>query len=281
MIKKAENLLPDEVFFDLEDACAPAEKEGARARLSAALASSEFAAPRVAVRINGVATAWCYRDVIDVVIASGNRLDALIVPKVENATHIHYIDHLLTQVEAETRRTRPVELELLIESAAGIVNLREILAASSRTVAVAFGPGDYAASVGTMQIEIGGIDDPSAGHRWHWVMSEIVAHARAAGVQPIDGPVGDFRDESVFRESALQAQRIGFAGKWCIHPNQIEWANDVFSPSADEVAAARALLAEYDSAVERGLGAIAIDGRLVDEASRKMANEILSRAAAR
>ena len=276
MVEKAATLTPDEVFFDLEDACAPAEKDPARAELVARLPTLELAANRVAVRVNAVTTPWCYRDVIEIAKA-GVRVDALIVPKVEDASHVHFIEHLLTQVEYETGRPRRMELELLIETARGVVNLKEILSASDRVAALIFGPGDYAASIGITQLGIGGFDPDYPGHETHWVLSEIAAHAHAFGVLAIDGPVGDFRDETAFRTSARLARRLGFDGKWCVHPAQIPWSNDVFSPSPEEVAAARELLAAYDAAVAEGRGAIALDGRLVDGASRRLAESILGR----
>lgn len=278
MMEKAAASSADEVFLDLEDACAPSEKASSRALAVTALHAHEFR-PRIrAVRVNDVTTPWCYRDIAEIVTDAGTYLDAIVVPKVEDASHVHFVDHLLNGLEREIGVERPVGLELQIESARGAVNLREICAASARIEAIVFGPGDYAADFGLAQPDIGMIDERYPGHQWHWVMSELAAHARAAGVQAIDGPYADFADERGYRESATRAKLLGFDGKWCIHPNQIPWANDVFAPTAEELEAARMILDAYDQALADGQGAIAVDGKLVDEASRKLAHATIARA---
>jgi citrate lyase beta subunit len=271
MFPKAAASAADYVFLDLEDACAPSEKESARLHVVEALRSLDFGRKTRAVRVNGVTTPWCLRDVLDVVGGAPDALDVLILPKIEDASEVHFVHHLLDAVELETGATRRIGLELQIESARGAVNVREISRASDRVAALVFGPGDYAASVGVQQVDIGAIDRRYPGHQWHWVMSEIVAHARAVGVHAIDGPFADYRDESAYREAALRARLLGFDGKWCIHPSQIPWANEVFSPSAEELETARRLLEAYEQALSEGLGAISVDGKLVDEATRRLA----------
>lgn len=278
MIEKAAASDADEVFLDLEDACAPSEKPRARGLAVEGLRKHRFKAATRAVRINDVTTRWCVADVVELVRGAGGFLDAIVVPKVEDASHVHFLDHLLDGLELEIDLERRIELELQIESPRGATNLREICGASTRTTAIIFGPGDYAAGLGLAQFDIGMIDDRYPGHQWHWVMSELVAHARGANLLAIDGPYVDFGDEPGYRESATRAKLLGYDGKWCIHPNQISWANEVFSPSAAEIATAQALLTKYEAATAGGTGAIAVDGKLVDEASRKVAEAILARA---
>ena len=280
MMGKAAGLDADEVFFDLEDACAPSEKETARGLAVEALRSHSFGRTTRAVRVNDLTTQWAERDVVAVLSEAADELDALIVPKVEDGRQVEQVDLLIAQVERELGRKLELELELQIESARGAVNIREIAQASSRIAAIVFGPGDYAASMGIPQPDLGTSDRRYPGHQWHWIMCEIAVHARAVGAQAVDGPFADFGDEEGFRESALRARLLGFDGKWCIHPNQIPWANEVFSPNETEVEAAEAIVAAYESALGRGEGAVAVDGKLVDEASRKLAEATLARARA-
>ena len=276
-MEKAAASAADHVFFDLEDACAPSEKTRARALAVDALRSHDFGSKTRAVRVNGVTTPWCLRDILEVVTGASGFLDALIVPKVEKASEVHFVHHLLDGIELEVNATRPIRLEVLIESALGATNVREIARASDRIDALIFGPADYSASVGVPQGEIGEIDERYPGHQWHWVMSEIVAHARAAGLQAIDGPHADYAARASYETSAVRAKLLGFEGKWCIHPNQILWANEIFSPTPEELAAARRVVDAYAEALRTGHGAIAVDGKLVDEASRRMAEATLAR----
>lgn len=278
MMEKAASSGADQVFFDLEDACAPGEKQPSRAVVADALRRLSFGDTLRCVRINDVTTQWCHGDIVEVVSRSGDFLDCLVVPKVEDASHVHFVDHLLGGLERSLGLERPIGLELQIESPGGAVNLREISRASDRTETIIFGPGDYAASLGIPQFDIGMIDERYPGHQWHWVMSEVANHAHAQGVGAVDGPYVDFNDESGYRESAQRAKLLGYHGKWCIHPNQIPWANDVFSPTFAELAYARKILETYGEASDGGRGAIAMDGRLVDEASRKMAEATVERA---
>jgi citrate lyase beta subunit len=277
MMEKAAALDVDHVFFDLEDACAPSEKEASRALAVEALRRHEFGRSIRAVRINGVGTEWCRNDIESVVRGAGAALDALVVPKVEDASQVQLVADLLSELEADGGVESKLELEVQIESALGAVNLREIVRASDRIAAVVFGPADYAASLGIPQQDIGLIDARYPGHQWHWIMCELVVHARSVGAQAIDGPYGDFGDEPGFAESAQRARLLGFDGKWCIHPNQVPWANTAFAPSEDELLHAQRVVDAYDAARAAGTGAIALDGRLVDEASRKLAEATLAR----
>lgn len=276
---KAAGSEADMVFLDLEDACAPSEKVGARELAVEALTGLDFGAKLRVVRVNDVTTRWCYADVVAVVSGAGASLDCVMVPKVQDASHVHFVDHLLSGLERDLGRSklgRPIGLELQIESGRGAVNLREIANASARTQTIVFGPGDYAADLGIAQLAIGMVDPRYPGHQWHWVMSEIANHARAVGVLAIDGPYVDFHDEAGYREVCRRARSLGFDGKWCIHPSQVPWANEEFSPTRDEFDEAERVLAAYAEAWGQGLGAVVVDGKMVDEASRKMAERTVA-----
>jgi citrate lyase beta subunit len=216
---------------------------------------------------------WCRADLDALAPIAGDRLQSIIVPKVEEAEDLKVVESLLG------RHAERIDLQAQIETPKGVVNIREIARASDRLVTLIFGPGDYAAALGVPQQDIGMVDERYPGHQWHWVMSEIAAHAHASGLQAIDGPYVDFGDEAGYRESALRARLLGFDGKWCIHPNQVSWANESFSPDADELARAKEILDAYDEGLRAGRGAISVGGKLVDEASRKLAEATLARAA--
>jgi citrate lyase beta subunit len=278
MIEKAAGLPADQIVLDLEDACAPSEKKGARAAVVDALHTVDFGAKVRAVRINAVTTRWCYGDIVEIVRGAGAHLDVIVLPKVEHVSHVWFADHLLSGLEHDLGLEREIRLDLLIETAAGARDLPAIAQAGQRVDALVFGPGDYAASLGITQSAIGALERSYHGHQWHWVMSQIAACAHAVGAQPIDGAYGDFGDAAGCRETALQAKLLGFMGKWCIHPTQVPIANEVFTPSAEEVRAARRVLHAYDESVRAGRGAIDLDGALVDDASRRLAEATLARA---
>jgi citrate lyase subunit beta/citryl-CoA lyase len=277
MIEKAAVSDADQVFLDLEDACAPGEKVAARAVVVDALTTLDFGGKIRVVRINGVGTPWCHGDVIDIVTGAGPALDCLLLPKAEDASHVHFVDGLLSGLEVELGLRRRIGLELLIETAAGMVNLKEIAVASpGRTEALIFGPGDYTADLGVPRLELGMIDPEYPGHQWHWPMSSVAAHARAAGLQAIDGPYVDFQDRDGYLESARRARLLGFDGKWCIHPNQIEWANTSFTPTRELYERSERLLAAYEEATAGGRGAAVHEGKMIDEATRKLAEKLVA-----
>ncbi|MEA2583667.1 MAG: malyl-CoA/(S)-citramalyl-CoA lyase, partial [Thermomicrobiales bacterium] len=274
MIDKALASDADVAFLDLEDAVAPSEKPHARAHVIAALLDKDWHGKPGAYRINALDSPFCYRDLIEVVEAAGDRLDFVVVPKVNRPEDVHVVATLLGQIEQSVGIDRRIGIEVQIETAEGLINCERIAAASPRVEAIIFGPGDYAASVAMPLTQIGvpdEWDDSYPGHRWHYPMSRLLVAGRAGGIRVVDGPFADFRDEEGFRRSCRVARALGFDGKWCIHPAQIAIANEVFSPSAAELAWAQKVLDTYAAATASGVGAIAIDGKRIDAASIRMA----------
>jgi citrate lyase subunit beta/citryl-CoA lyase len=280
MIPKAAASAADAVCIDLEDAVAPAEKAASRVHVVQALRTIDFGVRTRIVRINGIDTSYAYRDLVEVIEAAGDRVDLVMVPKVGSANDVAFVDTLLSQIEAHRGQALPVGIEAQIESAAGFVYLRDIATASPRLEALILGVGDYAASMKMPSSAIGEMDANDAdypGHRWHAVMHGIVAAARAHGLRCMDGPYSAYKDAAGFETSCRVARTMGFDGKQCIHPSQLEAVNRIFSPSAAEIAAAAALVQAFDAAVAAGQGAATHDGRMIDAASLRMARTILDR----
>jgi citrate lyase subunit beta/citryl-CoA lyase len=200
------------------------------------------------------------------------------IPKVENAGQLHFVDHLLTQLEMQHGIERRIGIEAQIENAQGTLNLREIATATDRIETIIFGPGDYAASIGVAQLTIGSIDPDYPGDQWHYVISKIVTTARAFGLQAIDGPYTDIKNVDEYRRLCHRARLVGFDGKWVLHPLQIDVANEVFMPTQEQFDDARRLLDAYHHAthVERK-GAVMHEGQMIDEASRKIAEAVVAR----
>jgi citrate lyase subunit beta/citryl-CoA lyase len=279
MIVKAASSAADAVCIDLEDSVPPIEKEASRANVVKAFAELDFGKRTRMYRINAVDTSYAYRDLIEVVEAVGDRIDTVMLPKASGASDVHFVDTLLTQIEARQGFTRRLGIEAQIESAAGFVWLREIAAASTRLECLIFGAGDYAASMRMPAAGIGTFDENDAlypGHRWHSAMHGIVANARANDLRCIDGPYSDYSDLAGFDRACRIARAIGFDGKQCIHPAQLETAARVFTPSDAEVAHARRVVEAHDAGVASGRGAVSLDGKMVDEANVRMARSILN-----
>jgi malyl-CoA/(S)-citramalyl-CoA lyase len=291
---KAPTLGADFVFLDLEDAVAPDDKEQARANVIEALLGQEWTRCAVSVRVNGLDTHWCYRDVVEVVEQAGQILDTVLVPKVGSPSDVEFVATLLDQIEQ--RNGWPpgrIGIHILIETAKGMANVEAIShARPDRLEAMVFGVADYAASVRARTMNIGGAnpdyavltDADAAGERalhwgdqWHFGISRMVAACRAEGLRPIDGPFGDFEDGEGFRAAARRAAALGCEGKWAIHPSQVALANEVFTPSEAEVEKARRILEAMERAAKDGKGAVALDGRLIDAASIRMAEQLIAK----
>ncbi len=281
MLAKAATLPADQVFLDLEDAVSPLEKEPARGQIVQALRTHDYNGKTRVVRVNGVTTRWCLGDITEVVSGAGERIDCIMVPKVQDAGQIHFVDHLLHQLETLHEIPHRIGIEAQIEDARGAMNIREIAQASDRLETLIFGPGDYAAAMGVDSLVIGSIDPEYPGDQWHWILSVIVTAARAYGLQAIDGPYTDIKNVDGYRRLCRRARLIGYDGKWVLHPDQIGVANEVFAPSQEQFEEARALLEAYRHAtqVERK-GAVMYQGQMIDEASRKIAESIVARGVA-
>jgi len=277
MLAKAAASDADLVFCDLEDSVAPNAKAAARDNVVAALRELDWGRKSRAVRINAVQTEWAHEDVIDVVTRAGGQLDLLIVPKVRCPDDVRFVDTLLTQLEAKLRLERPIGIEVLIEETAALADVERIARSSPRLECLIFGPGDMAASQQMRVDGIGVADGRYPGDVWHYARSRIVVAARAAGIDAVDGPFADFRDEARFREEATRAATLGFSGKWAIHPSQVAPANETFSPSPEELAEAARVLASYEASEQAGVGAIALDGQLIDAASVRLLQNTVER----
>ncbi len=279
MAGKALASAADAVFLDLEDAVAPEEKPDARRKVVHALTELDWQGRPTLYRVNALDTPYFYRDLIEVVEGAGDRLDSILIPKARRPEDLHVAATLLSQLElALGFEPGGITLEAQVESAEGLVNVDGIARATERLVALHFGPGDFAASLRMPQTSIGTMDEwdeAYPGHRFHYAMHRIVAAARAAGLRAIDGPVADYRDEEGLRKGCLLARSLGFDGKWCIHPAQIEVVNEVFSPTGREVEWAEKVVAAYEEASAAGAGAISVNGQMVDAASIKMARNTL------
>jgi citrate lyase subunit beta/citryl-CoA lyase len=274
-LAKAPQLDADEVFLDLEDAVAAGEKDSARERVIAALRELDFGSTTVVVRVNGTDTPHYYRDLIAVVEQAGDKLDAIMLPKVRTPGDVEMTAKLLTQIElAHGLEVGRIGIEAQIEDATGLLACEAIAAASPRMETLIFGPGDYSASVGIPITTIGGTPDGYPGDHLNYVYSRLVVAARAAGIQAIDGPYARVGDEDGLRERARLARALGMDGKWTIHPGQIAIVNEVFSPARAEWERAEAMLAAYDEAGREGHGAAIFEGEMIDEANRKMAERV-------
>lgn len=277
----------DVINLDLEDSVAPSDKDVARANVIQAINEVDWGNKYLSVRINGLDTPYWYRDVVEVLEQAGDRLDQIMIPKVGCAADVYAVDALVTAVERATGRTKPISLEVIIESAAGIAHVEEIAASSPRLQAMSLGAADFAASMGMQTTGIGGTQenyymlhdgakywsDP-----WHWAQAAIVAACRTHGILPVDGPFGDFSDDEGYIAQAKRSATLGMVGKWAIHPRQIALANQVFTPSEAQVREAREILAAMEEAKAKGEGATVYKGRLVDIASIKQAEVIVRQA---
>ena len=291
-MEKAPTLGADVVFLDLEDAVAPDDKEQARANVIEALGTHDWSSTAVSVRINGLDTHWCYRDIVDVVEARGEVLDTVLVPKVGSASDVEFVATLLDQIE-QRNGWPPIGIHILIETAKGMANVESIARARpDRLEAMVFGVADYAASVQARTTNIGGAnpdyavltdaDDAGArethwGDQWHFGISRMVAACRAEGLRPIDGPFGDYNDADGYRAAARRAAALGCEGKWAIHPSQVALANEVFTPAEEEIERAARILQAMEDAAKEGMGAVSLDGRLIDAASIRMAQNLMTK----
>ena len=278
MFEKALNSKADYIFLDLEDAVSPMDKVSARQNVIKALKDIDWRekGKTISVRINSPDTHYMYRDLVDIVEEVGERLDTILLPKAGTASDVYMIDCLLTQIETNKKFKNRIGIECLIETALGMSNIKEIAKSSERLEALHFGVADYAASLRARTVVIGGLNPDYPGDQWHHGLSQLVMTCRAYGLRAIDGPFGDFNDQDAYIEAAKRGAAIGIEGKWAIHPSQIELANKVFSPPSSEVTKAKRILEELDKAAKAGKGAAQLDGRMIDAASARMAENIVN-----
>ncbi len=283
IFEKMANSTADVINLDLEDSVSPGDKEKARLNVIQAINDIDWKNKTVSVRINSLDTPYWYRDTIDLLENCSERLDNLTIPKVGCAADVYAVDSLVSAVEKAAARSKKVGFEIIIESAAGIINVNDIANASSRIESMALGAADFAASMGMATTGIGGTQEGyymyHGGQKywsnpWHWAQVSLVAACRTNGVLPVDGPYGDFSDRDGFFAEARRAATLGMVGKWAIHPNQVELANEVFTPTPSAINEEKEILNAMNEAAENGDGATVYKGRMIDIASIKQA-EIL------
>ena len=270
----------------------PAEKEEARKHVIRALTHHDWSRCAVSVRINGLDTPYCYRDIVEVVEQAGKRIDTLLIPKVNAPADILFVATLLAQIES-SKGLKPIGIHALIETARGMANIEDIAATCpERLEALVFGVADFAASTQARVTTMGGAnpdyavlthsddDGVRARHwndQWHYALSRLVVACRAYGLRPIDGPFSEIQDPDGYRVAARAAAALGVEGKWAIHPSQIALANEVFTPTEAEVARARRILAAMAEAASKGQGAVMLDGRMLDAASIRQAEVVVAK----
>jgi malyl-CoA/(S)-citramalyl-CoA lyase len=275
----------DAVVLDLEDGVAEARKDSARAAAIAALTTLDWGGKILSVRVNGIGTPWCHRDIVDVAAACP-RLDRIVLPKSAEAFDIRFVAALLDGVEAARGGGRRIGIAALVETPKGVGRAEEIAMAHPRLEAMIFGLGDYMAEMRTPDRTVGLPNPdyampgqpPALNDQWHYALARIANACRAAGITPIDAVYADYRDMDGLRASALRSRALGYDGKWAIHPDQIGPINQIFSPDAARIAWARHVLALLERSAAAGDGAAGEDGTMVDAVHARMARDILRQA---
>ena len=279
MFEKAMKSGVDFVFLDLEDAVAPDDKIQARKNVIEAINDLDWKGNGVSlsVRINGLDTQYMVRDVVDLVEQAGHKIDTILVPKVGVYSDVYMVEAMLNQLETQQGFKNKIGIEALIETALGMANVENIASSGSagRLEALHFGVADYAASNRARTTNIGGLNPDYPGDQWHSAICRMTVACRAYGLRPIDGPFGDIKDPDGYKLAARRAAALGIEGKWAIHPTQVDLANEVFTPPLIEVEKAKRILSALDEAAAQGKGAAALDGRLIDAASARMANNVV------
>ena len=277
MLTKAAATAADHVFCDLEDAVAPSAKAGARDTIADALNNLDWGNTVRCVRVNDVGTEWCYEDIITIVEQAGKNLDTIMLPKPLNASDVQFADKLLTQLEMKLGLERKIGLEVLIEEVEAMQNVVEIANSCERVECMIFGMGDYAASQGLVVKNIGNTDG-YPGDIFHYPRYHMTIAARAAGLDAVDGPFVDFKNDEAYRVECQRALMLGMVGKWAIHPSQIDPALEIFSPTQSDVDFAREVIAVYEKAAAEGLGSVGHKGVMVDAASARLFQNTVDRA---
>jgi citrate lyase subunit beta / citryl-CoA lyase len=281
MMEKAASSAADEVFLDLEDACAPLEKPAARSKVVEALRTNDWHGKTRVVRINQVTSQFAFDDLHEVITGAGDLLDCIMVPKVRNAGDVAFVDRALLQLEkALGYPVGRIGIEAQIEDAEGLMRADEIAFSSDRLETLTFGPADFSASMQLPTLSVRN-NDSYPGDIFHYVLFKLAVAARAAGIQVIDGPYLAIHDVDGYRASASRAAALGYDGKWALHPAQIEPANQAFTPAQADFDKAARILEAYRQATEIDRkGAVMLGDEMIDEASRKIAMQFYARGVA-
>jgi malyl-CoA/(S)-citramalyl-CoA lyase len=282
MHPKAAESTADVIMLDLEDSVPQEAKEAARNQVLQSLKDIDWQDKTVTVRINGLDTAYAYRDLLEIVEGAGAKVAAIVVPKVNHPGDIHFVDRMLDGIELARQLPGSIGIEASIETAEGLAEVTAIARASRRIQTLVFGIADYSASVGARLVSISGHGENEAdiypGHRWHFALSRIIMAAKANGLLAIDAPFGHFKDLDGLRQSTVMACALGCDGKWAIHPSQLDTINQAFSPAPEDIDRAATILAAAQAAKQRQLGAVAVDGRMVDQATVRLAQRLYDQA---
>ncbi len=278
-LQKGPTIQADMTFLDLEDSVAPLEKVEARSKVVDAIKNLDWGERVLCVRVNAWDTTWTYGDVIEVVANAGERLDEIMMPKVQRAADVIAMDLLLTQIEKNAGlEVGHIGIEAQIETALGLINVEEICAASPRLETIVFGPADFAASM-EMPVLTGGVQiSEYPGDHFHYVFNKILMAGRANGLQVIDGPFLKIKELELLRDYCMRTRTLGFDGKWALHPDQVTVINEIYSPTQEQFDKAWAIIDAYKQATESDRkGAVMFGDEMIDEASRKMAVKFISR----
>ncbi len=282
MHHKAGKSQADVIMFDLEDSVPLDQKEVARATIIHSILTLDWQEKTLAIRINGLDTPFGFRDAIQTADATGSKLDFMVLPKVSHPGDIHFLDRLLSGIEMEKGRKKTLGIEASIETAMGLDQVSAIAGASCRMRSLSFGVADYTASIGAGLASLSGHGEHEGdiypGHRWHFPMSRMIMAAKARGLLAIDAPYGNFKDSDGLGKSAAMARALGCDGKWVIHPDQINLVNQVFTPAKEEIARARLILGAVEKTGNQSMGAVAVDGKMVDQATVRLARLIWDQA---
>lgn len=276
-LAKAAASAADHVFLDLEDAVAPSAKLEARQKVVHALNTLDWGRKTRCVRINDVTTQWCHGDIIDVVEGAGRNIDTIMLTKPYTPADVLFLDRMLGQLEKKLALGKRIGIEVLIEEVQALQEVEAIARCSDRMEALIFGLGDYSGSQG-IDLKSIGSDDGYPGDIFHYARFRITMAARAAGIDAVDGPFPNFHDEAGYRREGERAKALGMVGKWAIHPAQIAPALEIFSPSQEEVDRARRIESAFRKAEAAGVGAVEVDGMMVDIAVIRLTRNTLKKA---
>jgi malyl-CoA/(S)-citramalyl-CoA lyase len=272
----------DVIMLDLEDSVPVEAKKTAREQVIQSLLSLDWKEKTLTYRINSLDTPFAYRDLLEVAEATGHLLDAVVIPKVNHPGDVHFVSRMLDGIEINKGFSNRIGIEASIETAEGLERATEIAQASDRLKTLVFGIADYSASIGARLVSISGHgekeEDIYPGHRWNFALSKMVMAAKAHGLMAIDAPYGNFKDPAGLERSAVMASALGCDGKWAIHPAQIEIINQVFSPTREDIDRAIKVLEAHKKAETEGRGAVAVEGRMVDRATVRLAKQLYEQA---